>query len=181
MKGIVFTLLQEVVTNEYDEDTWDDLIDAAGVNGAYTAVGTYDHAELHALVAAAVAALDSTADEIVVWFGRKALPLLAERYPDLFVGHTTARSFVLTLNDVIHPEVRKLFPGAYAPSFDFDTSDPEAIELTYRSNRGLCRFTEGLVMGAADHFGEHAEVVHDRCARDGADACTLTCRLTPAS
>ncbi|HEX9889694.1 MAG TPA: heme NO-binding domain-containing protein [Nitriliruptorales bacterium] len=181
MKGIVLTLLQQVVTDEHDEDTWDDLIDAAGVDGAYTAVGTYDHAELHALVAAAADALDSTPDEIVVWFGRKALPLLAQRYPELFEGHTSARSFVLTLNDVIHPEVRKLFPGAYAPNFEFDTSDPERIGLTYLSDRGLCRFAEGLVQGAADHFGEHAEVVHDRCTRDGADGCTLTCRFVPVA
>ena len=35
MKGIVFNLLQEVVTQHYGEDVWDDLIDAAGVDGVY--------------------------------------------------------------------------------------------------------------------------------------------------
>jgi len=175
MKGVVFTLLQKVVSDEHGEDVWDDLIEAAGVDGAYTAVGTYDHAELHALVDVAANALDSTSDEVLVWFGRSALPLLAQRYPQVFEGHTSARQFVLTLNDVIHPEVRKLFPGAYAPSFEFDPSSPDRVSLTYLSNRDLCRFAEGLVLGAADHFGETGEVVHARCARDGDESCTLMC------
>jgi hypothetical protein len=178
MKGIVFTLLQQVVSAQHGEDVWDDLIEAAGVEGAYTAVGTYEHQELHALVAAASEALGSTADQVQVWFGRGALPLLAQRYAEVFDGHTSTRSFVLTLNDVIHPEVRKLFPGAYAPSFEYDTSVPDELSLTYVSNRDLCRFAEGLVLGAADHFGDAVEVTHTRCTRDGDGSCTLTCRFS---
>src|SRR2546425_11603111 len=120
MKGIVFNLLERTVSGKYGEETWDRLLDAAGLEGSYTAVGTYPDEELFALVGAASEALEVSPDDLVRWFGRSALPLLVERYPVFFEGHDSARSFLLTLNDVIHPEVRKLFPGTYAPSFEFD-------------------------------------------------------------
>ena len=179
MKGIVFTLLQQLVTDEYGEDTWDALLDAAGVEGAYTSVATYPDEEMVSLVSAAASALDKSPDEILIWFGRNCMPLFAERFPSVFTGHDNARSLVLTLNDVIHPEVRKLFPGAYVPEFDFDDSDPEKLSLAYSSKRQLCSFAEGLLQGAADHFRERATVVHERCMKNGDERCLITCAFTP--
>ena len=53
MKGLIFNVVEEVVTELYDADTWDDLLDAAGVDGAYTALGNYDDDELIGIVDAA--------------------------------------------------------------------------------------------------------------------------------
>src|SRR5690348_13967944 len=112
MKGIVFNLLEQIVTAEHGDETWEALLDASGLDGAYTSLGSYPDEDLFALVGAASAALDTPADAVVRWFGRSAMPLFAERYPQLFAEHAGTRSFVLTLNDIIHPEVRKLYPGA---------------------------------------------------------------------
>jgi hypothetical protein len=38
VKGIVYNLLEEVVSAEHGEDTWDVLVDAAGVDGIYTSL-----------------------------------------------------------------------------------------------------------------------------------------------
>ncbi|HEY3117749.1 MAG TPA: heme NO-binding domain-containing protein [Chloroflexota bacterium] len=177
MKGIVFTLLQEVVTKEHGERTWDSLLESAGLEGAYTAVGTYPDQELVALVAAAAAALQSPPDDVLRWFGRKALPLLAGQVPQVFQGHTSTQGFLLTLNEVIHPEVRKLFPGAYAPEFDFTLRD-NGLALGYTSARRLCSFAEGLILGAADYFGERAEVIHEQCMKRGDATCRLSCTFS---
>lgn len=179
MKGIVFNLLEEVVTREYGADTWDDLLDAAGVDGAFTSLGNYDDAVLFKLVGAASAALKLPAEAIVKWFGRRMLPLLADRYPTLFTPHKSARSFILSLNSVIHPEVRKLYPGADAPEFDFDSSSPEVLVMDYRSKRKLCALAEGLSEGAADHFGETVEIRHVECMLHGAERCRLELRFGP--
>ncbi len=85
MKGVVFNLLEQLVVRDFGEDK---------------------------LVQAAAETLAMPADDVVVWLGRNALPLFAERYPQLFEPHDSARPFVRTLNDIIHPEVRKLYPGA---------------------------------------------------------------------
>src|SRR5206468_2522604 len=127
---------------EFGEDVWDDLIETAEVKGAYTSLGSYDDADLGALVSAASTALEMPPDDVVRWFGRNALPLLATRYPDFFAAHVSARPFILTLNDIIHPEVRKLYPGADVPVFDFDTSSDEVLVMGYSSQRQLCSFAE---------------------------------------
>ncbi|MGH2691800.1 MAG: heme NO-binding domain-containing protein [Actinomycetota bacterium] len=175
MKGIVFNLLEQVVTDEHGEDAWDDVLDSAGQDGAYTAVGSYPDDRFMALVAAACDRFGLEADELVRWFGTRAMPLFAARYPSFFEGHTSARSFVLTLNDVIHPEVRKLFPGADVPNFHFETPDDSTVELGYVSPRKLCSFAEGLVEGAAAHFGETVTMHQTECMKRGDDRCVLVC------
>src|SRR5689334_17847243 len=108
MKGIIFNLLEEVVRREYGEDTWDALLEAAQAGGSYTSLGNYPDEELMRLVGAAAARLQQPPDAIVRWFGKNALPLIANLYPRFFEGHTSTRPFLLTLNDIIHTEVRKL-------------------------------------------------------------------------
>jgi hypothetical protein len=175
MKGIVFNLLELAVTEEFGEDSWDDVLEATGLNGAYTSVGSYPDEEFLRLVSQASAALEMPPDDLVRWFGRKSIPLLYARYPQFFDPHTTARSFALTLNDVIHPEVRKLFPGADVPVFDFDASAPDVLTLGYVSSRQLCSFAEGLIEGAAVHFGEQVTIEQTQCMKRGDAKCVLDC------
>jgi hypothetical protein len=49
VKGIVYNLLEEVVSAEHGEDTWDALVDAAGVDGVYTSLGSYADEDLERL------------------------------------------------------------------------------------------------------------------------------------
>ncbi|MDX6285824.1 MAG: hypothetical protein QOG53_1309 [Frankiales bacterium] len=177
MKGVIFNLLEQVVGDEFGEETWDTLLSQANLSGAYTSVGSYPHEELVALVVLASEATGRPVDDLVRWFGRQALPLLYNRYPAFFDTHQNTRSFLLTLNDVIHPEVRKLFPGAYAPTFEVDSNDPHAVSLSYESHRGLCLFAEGLIEGAADHFGETTLVDQPECVKRGDARCLLRAKL----
>src|SRR5262245_6495155 len=114
MKGIVFNLLGDIVTEQYGADTWDLLLEQAHCDGSYTSLGNYPDEELLRIVAAAASAIGQPPQDVVRWFGRSALPVLATRYPQFF-RHQDTRDFVLTLNTIIHPEVRKLYPGAQAP------------------------------------------------------------------
>ena len=173
MKGIVFNLLEEIVSRDHGEDVWDQLLAAAELDGSYTSLGSYSDQDLMRLVAAASSALGTPPDEIVRWFGRSALPLFADRYPQFFEPHTSTRSFVLTLNRVIHPEVRKLYPGADVPVFDFDASSDEVLVMGYVSPRKMCAFAEGLIEGAAAHYGEQAAIEQPQCMVRGDEKCVL--------
>jgi hypothetical protein len=172
VKGVVFGLLEQLVVRDFGEDTWDALLDASGLDGVYTSLGSYPDDDLAKLVAAAAEALGMPPDDVVSWLGRNALPLFADRYPQLFEPHASTRSFVLTLNDIIHPEVRKLYPGADVPEFDFDARG-ELLLMGYRSPRKLCSFAEGLLLGAADHYGERLTIEQPRCMKRGDDRCVL--------
>jgi len=173
MKGIVFNLLEQTVVDAHGEPTWEALLDATGLDGVYTSLGSYPDEDLFSLVTAASEALDTPANDVVRWFGRNAMSLFAERYPHLFTEHSETRSFVLTLNDIIHPEVRKLYPGAVVPEFAFDATDPDALSMDYYSPRKLCAFAEGLLLGAADHYGETIEIEQPRCMNRGDPQCRL--------
>lgn len=173
MKGIIFNLVEDVVTNDNGVDAWDDLLDEAGVDGAYTAVGSYSDDELLAIVEAASRATGMSPDDVLRHVGRRATPLLAQRFPEFFALHTGVRTFLPTLNSVIHPEVRKLYPGATPPHFVFSEDVDGALLMEYHSDRTMCPMAEGLTLGAADHFGQTAQVEQIRCARDGADSCLL--------
>jgi hypothetical protein len=178
VKGIVFNLLEEIVAAQYGEDTWDDLLDDAALDGTYTSLGNYADEELMRLVSAASARLELPADDVVRWFGRNATPIFKRRYPDLFAPHSSTRPFVLTLNEIIHPEVRKLYPGADVPVFDFDTSSDDVLVIGYSSTRKLCAFAEGLLQGAGDVFGEQVNISQPACMNRGDEQCRLEISVT---
>ena len=54
MKGVVFTEFLDMVEQRFSADMVDDIIDDAQLphGGAYTAVGTYPHGEMVAMVVA---------------------------------------------------------------------------------------------------------------------------------
>jgi hypothetical protein len=124
-------------------------------------------------VGAASSALGKPPNEIVRWFGGKAIPLLAAKYPGFFSRHSSTRPFLLTLNSIIHPEVRKLYPGADVPDFDFDATSPDTLIMGYHSKRRLCALAEGLIDGASVHFGETAVIEHPLCMHRGDSSCRL--------
>jgi hypothetical protein len=180
MKGIVFNLLEEVVRAEYGEDTWDTLLDEAGLDGAYTSLGGYPDTDMMQLVMAASTALNVPPAAVVKWFGVKAIPLLRARYPDFFVGHTDTRSFLLTLNSIIHPEVRKVYPGADVPDFELEADvDDRTMLMGYRSARQLCSLAEGFIEGSAAEFDEVANIEQPSCMHRGDDRCLLKIVFSP--
>lgn len=181
MKGIIFNLLEEVVTTKFGADTWDKLLQQANVDGAFTSLGSYPDEQLVALVEAASAELKLPAAQIVRWFGGEAIPLLAKKYPGFFSRHTSTRPFVLTLNGIIHPEVRKLYPGADTPDFEIDATSPDVLVMVYRSKRKLCALAEGLIDGTANHYHETVTINHCACMHRGDASCRLEMTFAPRS
>lgn len=175
----MFNLLEDVVTRDHGPDVWDDLLGDAGLAGVYTSLGSYPDHDLVALVAAAAERLGVPPDDLVRWFGREALPLLAAEYPYFFAPHTSTQPFLLTLNDVIHAEVRKLYPGADVPVFDFARRGDGALVIGYASSRRLCSLAEGFIEGAAAHFGEAVSLSQPACMKHGAAKCQIVVAAGP--
>lgn len=173
MKGIVFNLLEQVIVRHFSEDVWDGLLDRHGLAGAYTSVGSYPDCEFQALVRSASEALGLSVNESVRWFGRRATPILAERYSQFFNAHKDARSFVLSVNSIIHPEVRKIYPDAHCPDFDFEDREDGSLLMGYSSRRKLCELAHGFILGAADHYGQSVDLTHESCMHMGDPTCRM--------
>lgn len=178
MKGVIFNVVEQAITVEHGYGVWDSMLKDAGVDGAYTALGDYPVDDLHRLVAAGSGALGVAERELLRRLGQGSLLALSDRYPQFFTPHSCALDFVLTINDVIHPEVRKLHRTADPPRFDFEMTQEGGLLVSYHSARRLCDLAEGMLGGAALYYGERATIRHDSCLRDGDDACVLHCRFS---
>lgn len=177
MKGVLFNVVEAVITELDGADAWDDVLDAAGVVGAYTSLGDYPDGELSALVVATAARFGLTTDAVLVVAGRQGFRHLVAHHGSLVSQYRDVLGLVADLNDVIHPEVRKLYPAASPPHF---CSEPRegGVSLEYRSSRGLCRLVEGLLLGAGDYYGQDVAATHRSCVRAGASACVLDVDVT---
>lgn len=172
MKGIIFNIVEEVVVDQFGQSTWEALLDATGSSGAYTSLGSYPDAELAALVDAAAQATGQDPRTVLHWIGAQALPKLQQRFPVFFTAADDARTFILSVNTIIHPEVRKLYSGAGCPHFHF-VETPETLTLGYSSPRKMCDLAHGFVDGVATYYGEQVAVTQPSCMHDGAPSCQL--------
>jgi len=176
MKGVVFNLLEEAVAKNFGADVWDDLLDDADVGGAYTSLGNYSDDEIVALVRVAARKLQMSESDVLRWFGEQAMPLLKQRYPGFFAPHTSSRSFVLSVNSIIHPEVRKLSPGPHSPPLHFRDTPTGSVTMGYESSRRMCDLAHGFIKGAAGIFCEEVDITHHTCMNHGAAKCLMEIR-----
>jgi hypothetical protein len=173
MKGIVFNLLERVTVDAHGENAWDDLLESAALDGAYTSLGSYPDAQFLRLVEESAERFDMAPQDVIRWLGRTSIPHLADAYPGFFEPHETTRDFLLTLNEIIHPEVRKLYPGALVPDFAMSDLPGGGLAMGYGSPRRMCSFAEGLIEGAAGHYGEHVTITQPRCMLRGDETCEI--------
>lgn len=173
MKGIVFNILNEMVEEKFGMEAWDGLLQTTDLDGIYVATETYPDEELLALVGAAESATGIDATTLVRTFGEYMVPKFAASYPVFFENQTNLKSFLLTVDQVIHTEVRKLYPEAGLPEFDYQDPDDNELVMIYRSPRKLCALAEGLIAGSANHFEQNYTLIHDVCMHKGSDHCDL--------
>jgi len=171
LKGIIFNLLEEAVTAEYGAQTWDELLAAAGADGAYTSLGSYSDDQLQSLVEVAASRLGRPRDEVLLWFGRTSMPILIERYPKFFDPHPSARELLLSVNQIIHPEVLKIYPGAIVPVFEFRDAPDGGLLMGYRSPRRFCALAQGFAEAVGLHYGQQLVFDHLECMQRGDSRC----------
>jgi Haem-NO-binding len=165
MKGVVFTEFLEMVEVRFSADMADDVINEAQLphGGAYTAVGTYPHEEMVALVMALSRRSGLSVQQLLFAFGEYLFGRFAQGYPGFFVNQTDAFHFLAGIEDVIHTEVLKLYPDAELPHFKVEQHDAKRLVLLYHSSRHFEDLAEGLMRGCIAHFGQsislHREVV----------------------
>ena len=156
MKGLVFTEFMELVESKFGEDMVDDLIDETNPasDGAYTAVGTYNHQELIDMVVVLSERVDVPVPDLVNVFGHHLAEVFATKFKSFFDESWSTIEFLKSIDNHIHVEVLKLYPDAELPEFSFDDSNPDAFQLNYRSTRGFADLAHGLIQGTAKYYGE---------------------------
>ena len=160
MKGVIFTEFLGMVEQAFSADMVDDLIEATdpASQGAYTAVGTYGHEEIVAMVVELSRRSGASVPDLLKTFGSHLFGRFEVIYPTLMPPAKTAFDFLESIEAVIHVEVLKLYPDAQLPKLRAVRHDENHMTLEYRSPRGFQDLAVGLIMGCGAHFGESLEV-----------------------
>ena len=160
MKGLIFTEFLEMVEEKFDYAMVDQIIidTRDPIDGAYTAVNTYDHSQLVNLVVALHKRSKIPLKDLLVAYGEYLFSSLAINYPDLIKGIKDPFDMLLNIELLIHTEVRKLYPEANPPKFTGTRINENTLELIYNSHRSMGDVAEGLIHGCGIHFNEKYKV-----------------------
>ena len=178
MKGAVYIAFNEIVENDIGLDTWETLLQQVKPpsEGIYTSVEDYPDQELFALVEKLSELVQQPITELVRHFGRYLFAALSTKYPMFVEGEADFFQFLINIDDVVHKEVRKLYESPNLPDLRCDPPQGNTLVMHYHSPRKLCILAEGLIAGAAQHYGVDYELSHNPCMHEGAEECRLVIR-----
>lgn len=156
MKGVVFVELIDMVEQTFGLEVLETVLASVDspTDGAYTTVGTYSDQELYDIVGALSKETSLGADKLLYAFGKHLFSCLSDRYPAQVGSVSGCFELLTSLEEVIHPNVKKLYPEATLPSFETTEHPDGSVEMRYKSPRGLPDLAEGLIQGCADWFKE---------------------------
>jgi len=180
MNGLFFTEFMEMVETTWSFDMVDTLIDRSQVSsgGIYTAVGSYPHEEMVALIKALAEATETPTEQIERTFGNYLFNRFMHEYPRYFSGTRDSFAFLARINEIVNNIARKHFPEADPPTINVEQS-PGQLSLTYDSEPPFSHLAEGLIEGCITHFGG-AEVLQPDLATNLAGAKTRFVLTRPA-
>lgn len=158
MMGMVYTELLEMIEQRFSFDMVDAVIAKAGARGSYTSVGNYTDEELVAIVVALSEESGIAVPALLHAYGTFLFQRFHDMFPGFFTIHPHAPSFLKGLETHVHTEVRKLYPVATPPLFDWTMAEGDDIYLNYRSKRGLWKFAQGLLEACLAHYGGAHEI-----------------------
>ncbi|WP_163930463.1 heme NO-binding domain-containing protein [Paraferrimonas sp. SM1919] len=169
MKGIIFTQFLELVEDKFGLEVLDTVLDMSEDEGIYTSVGSYDHKDLVKLIINLSKVTNIEPTELQRVFGQVIFLTLLGSLPDTAsIGHSTSTfQFIRHVQDVIHIEVKKLYPDANPPIFEFISETKTNMVMDYKSARCMSHVCLGLLEGCAEHFNEQLNVDMQPQTEDG--------------
>ena len=173
MKGIVFTEFIDLVEDKFGYETVDKIIEKSDLTskGAYTAIGTYPHAEMVKLVTNLSSEIDVPVSDLLKLYGRHLFGVLIKSYGHFISKLTNTFQLLESIQNHIHVEVFKLYPDAELPHFETTRVDDKTLIMKYTSERKMSDFAIGLIESCLEFFGEKAELHQEDLSGDG--TCVL--------
>ncbi|HED13982.1 MAG TPA: heme NO-binding protein [Gammaproteobacteria bacterium] len=174
MKGVIFNVFDTFVVERFGADAYEALLDSCTLQTRepFVGPGTYPDADFAELIIKASQQLNLPTPDLLRAFGHFCLPRLVDKLPELLEGHT-AKSFLLSVENVVHIEVHKLYADALTPTFRYLDPAPSHLSIQYSSPRRLCHLMEGLLDGVSEHFATTISYHQSQCMLDGAESCVF--------
>ena len=179
MKGIIFTTFNDMVEQQVGIEVWDQILDSVNPDsgGVYTAVEDFPDSELFDMVQELSDRTGQPVLDLVKAFGQYLFHVLAVKHAVFVEDKPDFIEFLKSVEDVIHKEVEKLYPNPNLPSLEWEQLSESSLVLYYKSPRKLCHLADGLIKGAAEHYGVDYTLEHEVCMHDGSDHCRFVVSL----
>lgn len=175
MKGTIFTSLADMVEDHYGLKSWQAMLDACPLStgGSYSTGGVYPDKEILCLVTQLQKRLDVPLDILLRTFGEYLFVSLVNMHKNYLIDKATARDFILSIDDEIHRDIEKLYPGTSFPFIEYRDNADNTLSIIYNSPRKLCFLAEGLIQGVANQYQTDIGLIHSKCMHRGDDYCQL--------
>lgn len=169
MKGIVFTEFLDLVESTFGYEMVDLIIQESQLpnSGAYTAVGTYPHSQMVALLSNLSRHAEVPVPKLLHLYGHHLFGVLLRSYGHFFKDVPSAFDLLQSIDNHIHVEVYKLYPDAELPRFEASRLTDYSLEMIYYSERCMADFAEGLIEATLQHYGENSTIMRENLAPDG--------------
>ncbi len=171
MKGIVFTEFLELVEAKFGLEVVDKIITAANLpsGGAYTAIGTYDFAEMLSLLTHLSSHTNIAINDLLLVYGEHFFSVLASSYPQLIDKYENPIALLSSIENHIHVEVRKIYPDAELPTFEIVEKAEDSLIMLYKSSRAMSSFGLGLMNKTFAHYNTNAKILLEHLKEDGTE------------
>lgn len=158
-----------MVEERYGYELVDSMLTTADLpsGGHYTSVGTYAPGEMVNLVTELSQQTNVPVPDVLRTFGRYLFQTFLKSYQHFITAAPDAFTFLGSVHDYIHVEVKKLYPDAELPHFTVEYPDAHTLRMIYQSNRKMADLAYGLIEGALDHYGERATIQQQALSADG--------------
>ena len=175
MHGIVLSGLKDFVIEEYDEQAWEDIHEAAGLRKRlYVPVTTYPDEVVLELVDAAAELTGLEVPALLRAFGQFLVPQLLSTYGVHVDREWTGFELIANVETYIHEALRAKSISTFSPpALRTQRLDDRRVAVAYESDRGLCALARGLLEGVADYYDEPLFVEQRRCVHAGAPRCVF--------
>jgi hypothetical protein len=166
MKGIIFAEFLELVEDTFGLEICQQILDENQNDGVYTSVGTYDHHDLIKLIVSLSKLTGISIEDLQEVYGKSVFITLFNSMPGLEGKSDSTFSFIKSVEEYIHIEVKKLYQNANPPTFNFISATESQLVMDYVSARCMSHVCLGLIRGCAEHFGENIEITMEPITED---------------
>ena len=169
MKGIVFTEFLEMVEQEFGLQVVDNIITKSNLpsEGAYTSVGTYDFLEMQQLLVHLSEDTNIPIQDLLFAYGKFFFATLENNHRDIFSLYSSPLTMLASIENHIHVQVRKIYPGAELPTFKIIKQEEDYLEMMYYSERSMYMFAKALMEKTFEHYHENSKIHLELLKEDG--------------
>ncbi len=161
MRGSMFVEFLAHVEEQHGMETVDAIVEKTQHElsnaGAYTSVGNYPHGELLALATALANEVEGDLGNIVHEYADHIMQSFKRTHPKYF-ELDDAFDFLVSVGELIHIDVRKLYPDANPPEVRGERQSNNALLLHYKSHRPLAALAISLAKHTGPMFDQDIDV-----------------------